>query len=83
MSVRAPFTALCASYIARVLDESISLAGLGNTAKSFLATRATSAIEGKKEPEIVRKVGQWTNLEVFYAHYVHSQALQEFSDVLR
>jgi len=57
MSVRAPFTALCASYIARVLDESISLAGLGYTTKSFLATRATSAIEGKKESEIVRKFG--------------------------
>jgi len=27
VSLRAPFTAVCASYIARVLDESISLAG--------------------------------------------------------
>jgi len=56
VSLRAPFTAVCASYIARVLDESTSLAGLaglaglGYTAKSFLATRVTCAIEGKKQP---------------------------------
>jgi len=77
-------TALCASFIARVIDESslAGLAGLGYIAKSFLATGATCAIEGEMEPEIVRKVGRWKNSDVLFAHYVHFQTPQEYSGVV-
>jgi len=83
MSLKAPFAALGASSVARILDESISMAGLagqGYSAKSFRPTGATCAIEGKIEPETVRKVGRWKNAEVFFSHYVHSRTPDGFTD---
>ena len=57
LSLKAPFSALSASSVARVLDESIKLArqgGQGFTAKSVRPTGATSATESKIDPDIVR-----------------------------
>lgn len=85
LSLRAPFVALQASSVAKILEESIKLAGLGErgySAKSFRPTGATSAIESNINPEIVRKVGRWKDSEVFFAHYVHARTPDEFTDVV-
>lgn len=83
LTLRPPFKALEASSVAKILDESISLAGLGGqgfSAKSFRPTGATSAIEKGINPEIVRKVGRWKDAEVFFAHYVHARTPDNFTD---
>jgi len=85
IGLKAPYGALGAASIARILDESISVAGLsgqGFTAKSFRPTGATSAIECKVDPDIVRKIGRWKNSEVFYQHYVHARTPSEYTDVV-
>jgi len=85
LSLKAPYTPLQASSVAKILEESIKLAGLegmGYSAKSFRPTGATSAIEQKVNPDIVRKIGRWKNSEVFYAHYVHAQTPSEYTDEL-
>ena len=83
LTLRSPYKALEASSVAKVLEESISLAGLsgqGFSAKSFRPTGATSAIEQGISPEVVRKVGRWKNAEVFFEHYVHARTPDSFSD---
>ena len=57
-----------AASIAKFLEDSIILAGLGGqgfSAKSFRPTGTTSAIEQGINPEVVRKVGRWQVSEVF------------------
>jgi hypothetical protein len=83
LTLRPPYKALVASSIAKVLEEAITLAGLGGqgfSAKSFRPTGATSAIEKGINPEIVRKVGRWKDSEVFFAHYVHARTPDNFTD---
>lgn len=60
LPLKSQFTPLQASFVANILDESIKLAGLegmGYSAKLFRPTEATSAIEQKVNPDIVRKIG--------------------------
>ena len=83
LTLRSPYTALEAASIAKILEESIILAGLGGqgfSAKSFRPTGATSAIEQGINPEVVRKVGRWKNSEVFFEHYVHARTPESFCD---
>ena len=83
LTIRPPFKALEASSVAKILDESIVLAGLGGqgfSAKSFRPTGATAAIEQGINPDIVRKIGRWKNSEVFYEHYVHARTPHNFCD---
>lgn len=83
LSLRAPYQALKSSSIAKILEKAISLAGLdghGYSAKSFRPTGATSAIDQGVNAEITRKIGRWKNSEVFFAHYVHSNAPSSFTD---
>lgn len=83
ITLRPPYKALEASSVAKILDEAIELAGLGNqgyTAKSFRPTGATSAVEQGIKPETVRKVGRWKDAEVFYSHYVHANTPESFTD---
>lgn len=85
LSLRAPFGPLQAASVAKILEESICLAGLdgqGFSAKSFRPTGATSAIEQHMDPDIVRKLGRWKNSEVFYAHYVHAQTPDDYTSNL-
>lgn len=85
ISLKAPYEALGASSIARILDESITRAGLagqGFSAKSFRPTGATAAIECNVDPDIVRKIGRWKNSEVFYQHYVHARTPNDYTDVV-
>ncbi|WAR14875.1 PUS3-like protein [Mya arenaria] len=56
LSLRAPYNAIQASSVAKILDEAIKLAGLegqGYTAKSFRPTGATTAIAQNINPEIL------------------------------
>lgn len=85
IGLKHPRGALKAASIAKILDESIVLAGLdgqGYSAKSFRPTGATTAIAENINPEIVRKVGRWKSSEVFFTHYVHSQTPADFTDLV-
>jgi integrase len=58
LSLNKPYKALSASAVAKVLEESIHLAGhseMGFSAKSFRPTGATVAIESRIDPKIVQK----------------------------
>jgi site-specific recombinase XerD len=82
LSLNKLYKALSASAVAKVLEESIYLAGLsemGFSAKSFRPTGATVAIESGIDHKIVQKVGRWRSTEVFYQHYVHSRTPAGFS----
>ena len=75
LTLRAPYRALESSGIAGVLNESISLAGLGGrgyTARSFRPTGATHAVHSDVEPDKVRRLGRWKTQDVFYFHYVQN-----------
>ena len=55
------------------MEQFICLAGLGEqgfSAKSFRPTGATSAIEQRVNPEVIRKVGRWKNSEVFFFPHI-------------
>ena len=83
LTLRPPYKALEASSIGRILDESISLAGIagrGLSAKSFRPTGDTTAVENGLDPEMIRKVGRWKDSGVFYAHYVHARTTEHFTD---
>jgi hypothetical protein len=76
LSLNAPFAALTAVQIGRVLNDAITLAGLsglGYSAKYFRPTGATLAVAAGVDPEVVRKAGRWKTSHVFYEHYVHSR----------
>jgi hypothetical protein len=82
LALRKPHGALSASGIAKILEESIMLAGLsgqGFSAKSFRPTGATMAIEQGIEPHVVQKMGRWKSADVFYQHYVHSKTPSNFA----
>jgi integrase len=82
LSLRHPHKAICASSVAKVLEQSIALAGLadqGFSAKSFRPTGATVAIGSGVDPHIVQTVGRWKSTDVFYEHYVHTQTPKEFA----
>lgn len=76
ITLRPPFKHLEASGIAKVLEEGITLAGLGGkgfSAKSFRPTGATAAVDMDVEPDKVRRLGRWKTQEVFYYHYVQNK----------
>ena len=82
LSLKSPFQGLSASSVAKILEESIDLAGLkgqGFTAKSFRPTGATVAIDQGLDPKIVQQVGRWKTADVFFQHYVHSRTPDEYT----
>ena len=85
LSLKRPYKAISASSVAKILDSSISRAGLsgqGFSAKSFRPTGATRAIDAGIDPDIVQKVGRWKCTEVFRNHYVHSKTPKEFTSAV-
>ena len=82
ISLKRPYSAISASSVAKVLECSISKAGLsgqGFSAKSFRPTGATRAIDAGIDPNIVQKMGRWKCTEVFRNHYVHSKTPVEYT----
>ena len=85
IGLKRPFKAISAASVAKILDSSISRAGLsgqGFSAKSFRPTGATRAIDAGIDPDIVQKVGRWKCTEVFRNHYVHSKTPKEFTSAV-
>ena len=83
LSLTKPYHALSAGSIARILKESIDLAGLGGrgyTAKCFRPTGATNAIALGLDPDLARHIGRWRSAEVFEKHYVHSRVPDQYTD---
>ena len=83
LTLRPPYKELEASSVGRVFEEAIVLAGLGGrgfSAKSFRPTGATAAVENGLDSEMIRKVGRWKDLNVFYAHNVHARTPEQFTD---
>ena len=82
LALKSPYQGLSASSIAKILEESIDLAGLGGqgfTAKSFRPTGATVAIDQGLDPKIVQQIGRWKTADVFFQHYVHSRTPDEYT----
>ena len=85
LTLRAPFKAISASSVAKILEASIQRAGLANmgySAKSFRPTGATRAIEQGINPDIVQKMGRWKSAEVFRDHYVHAKTPQNYPSAI-
>ena len=82
VTLQPPFRALRTSTTANIVDEVIRIAGLGNqgySAKTFLPTGATAAIDSGKNPDIVTKTGRWKTASVFRDHYVHSHPPADYT----
>lgn len=85
LSLKKPFQAISASSVSKILESSISRAGLGGqgfSAKSFRPTGATRAIDAGIDPNIVQKMGRWKCTEVFRDHYIHSKTPAEFTSAI-
>lgn len=85
LSLTNPPKALSSRRIAKVLCDSIDLAGLGGkgfTAKSFRPTGASKAVNMGCDPNIARAIGRWKTQEVFEQHYVHSKVPADYVDKL-
>ena len=85
VTLKPPFKQIDSCTVARVLEESIELAGLkdmGFNAKSFRPTAATVGVDNDIDPNVVMQIGRWKTREVFYDHYVHSKVPRNFSSTL-
>ena len=83
VSLRRPYGAISSGTVGKILEESISLAGLagqGFSAKSFRPTGASTAIQAGCNPDNVRSVGRWKCREVFEDHYVYPKVSPEFTN---
>jgi len=82
LSLHKPYTALSAQSISKCLNEALVLAGLGHTytAKDFRPTGATIQVDQGVDPKTVMRQGRWKTETVFFDHYVHSKAPEEFTD---
>ena len=83
LSLKAPYGAISATGVARILDRAIVEAGLdgqGFSAKHFRPTAATVALEKGVAADTVRKIGRWKSRETFEAHYVHAFPVLSFTD---
>ena len=82
LALNAPYKALRAEGVKKVLAEAISLAGLdgqGFTPRCFRPTGANAAIEAGCTPEAAMQIGRWKTKEVFFNHYVYPKAPQNFT----
>ena len=85
ITLKRPFRVLCAKSISGVLQEAISLAGLGGlgySAKCFRPTGATCAIDNNVNPDKARHIGRWQSQDVFEKHYVHTRVPGNYVDTL-
>ena len=85
LSLKNPYGPISARTVARILEKSITLAGLGRqgfNAKCFRPTGVTSAIKSGFNPVLVRTMGHWRNVETFENHYVHVNPPDQFSDTI-
>ena len=85
LALKSPFAAVSARTVARILEKSITLAGLGGlgySAKCFQPTGATTAVKSGFDPVLVQKIGHWRNVETFENHYVHVNPPEQFSDTI-
>lgn len=86
LSLNKPYSAIKADTVAKILSESIKLAGLGDkgyTAKCFRPTAANAAIESGCQPETAMYVGRWKTKEVFFSHYVYPLAPSDYTDGIK
>ena len=82
-----PFSAISASTVSHVLQESITAAekfGLasGHRPKDFRPTGATRAVQLGFDTDDVQRLGRWKTRSVFLEHYVHSKIDRSFTDKL-
>lgn len=83
IQLQAPYSAICAATVGKILDEAILLAGLPTSefsAKSFRPTGATIAMEEGHNAADVMKVGRWKTQAVFFEHYVHNKTPASFTN---
>ena len=79
------FNGLTANGISGILHKAIDLAGLkgrGFTAKCFRPTGATLGVQAGVNPDVVRTVGRWKNVQTFEIHYVHANPPVGFTDAI-
>ncbi len=75
VSLQPPYTAITATTVANVLNQSIALAGLDRhiySAKNFRPTGATTTVQQGVEPQQVQALGHWKQSDTFLKHYVYS-----------
>ncbi len=83
LALQRPYKGLSASAVAKVLNSSIELAGLGGqgfSAKCFRPTGATKAVDSGLKPDTARHIGRWANPDVFEKHYLHTRVPDTYVD---
>ena len=74
ISLRAPYSTLSASGVAKILNECIKEAGLSESdfsARCFRPTGATAYVSSGVEHHITRTLGRWKSEECFNTNYVY------------
>lgn len=86
VTLRKPYRAVQSGSIANILQEAITLAGLGGkgfTPRCFRPTGATAAVKNNTKPETAMMVGRWKTDKVFRERYVYPLVQESYtSDVL-
>ncbi len=83
LTLVSPCHPLKADTVAGVLNYALHLAGIqGFSAKNFCPTSATRAVEMGSDPEQVRALGRWRNVDIFLKHYVHATLAAGLMDAI-